>query len=154
MNQGGGSSYSNSFCASWASFKIRDWASPSPSSFAIFALSTRSAILRRLLVGLLPHDRYAAHAAASGDTLTAFAEVYTEARTKPEDVGLTATLTRARGGRVRSDTATRVRSEPGVAGYTAVIPLAMLAPGDYVLTLEARAGRRTVTRQVPFAVVE
>jgi VWFA-related protein len=32
------------------------------------------------------------------------------------------------------------------------LPLATVAPGNYVLTLEARAGRRTVERQVPLAV--
>src|SRR5688572_6514530 len=65
MNQGGGSSYSNSFCASLAKVKICVTAFVSPSALAIFALNTRSAMLRRLVVGLLPHDRYAAHAAAS-----------------------------------------------------------------------------------------
>jgi hypothetical protein len=76
------------------------------------------------------------------------------ARVQGEDVRLTATVTRARGGRVRSEAAPRMRSEPGLAGYTTVIPLAALAPSDYVLTLEARAGRRTTTRQVPFSVGE
>ena len=106
------------------------------------------------LAGVLPSGPTALRRFSAGDTLTAFAEVYTEARTKPEDVRMTVTLARARGGRVRSDAASRIRSEPGVAGYTSVIPLAVLAPGDYVLTLEARAGRRTATRQLPFAVVE
>jgi VWFA-related protein len=106
------------------------------------------------LAEMLPMGPTALRRFGRDDTLTAFAEVYTETRTRPEDVRLTATVTRARGGRVRSEAATRMRSEPGLAGYTAVIPLSALAPGDYVLTLEARAGRRTATRQVPFAVVE
>jgi VWFA-related protein len=107
-----------------------------------------------VLADLLPGGPTALRRFSPDDTLTAFAEVYTEARTKPEDVRLTTTVTRARGGRVRSEAGTRIRSEAGVAGYTAVIPLAEFAPGDYVLTLEARAGRRTATRQLPFAVVE
>jgi len=32
------------------------------------------------------------------------------------------------------------------------LPLADLMPGDYVLTMEARAARRVVSRQVPFSV--
>jgi hypothetical protein len=106
------------------------------------------------LATVLPSGPTALRRFSTGDTLTAFAEVYTEARTKPEDIRLTSTVTRVRGGRVRSDTATRVRSEPGLAAYTAVIPLSMLAGGDYVLTFEARAGRRTATRQLPFTVVD
>ena len=38
-------------------------------------------------------------------------------------------------------------------GYTTRVRLADLAPGDYVLTLEATNGQKTVARQVPFAVV-
>jgi VWFA-related protein len=121
--------------------------------------STQAALHRALrgdeaLATVLPSGPTALRRFSIGDTLTAFAEVYTEARTKPEDIRLTSTVTRVRGGRVRSDTATRVRSEPGLAAYTAVIPLSMLAGGDYVLTFEARAGRRTATRQLPFTVVD
>jgi len=53
---------------------------------------------------------------------------------------------------MKTETPTRT-AEPGRAGYTVRLPLADLPPGDYVLTMEARAGRRTAARQVPFSVV-
>ena len=86
------------------------------------------------------------------DTLTAFAEIYTEPGTRPEDVRLTATLTTARKSQVRRDTGTQLTSEAGRVGYTLRLPLAELTPGEYVWTMEARVGRRTASRQVLFTI--
>lgn len=89
----------------------------------------------------------------SDDTVTAFVEVYTESRTKPGDVRITATVTTSAGARVRSESGTIVSSEPGRIGYTIRLPLATLRGADYVLAIEARQGRRAVARQVPFSVM-
>jgi VWFA-related protein len=91
---------------------------------------------------------------ARSETLTAFVEVYPEARTKVDDVVTTATLAPARGGAARTVPATRVGDEAGRAGYTVRQRLADVPAGEYVLTLEAKAGRRSALRQVPFTVTD
>jgi VWFA-related protein len=88
------------------------------------------------------------------ETLTAFVEVYPEARTKVDDVVTTATIAPARGGTARTVPTSRVGDEAGRAGYTVRLRLADVPPGEYVLTLEARAGRRSAMRQIPFTVTD
>jgi hypothetical protein len=83
--------------------------------------------------------------------LTAYGEVYTKGQTRPPRIAATI----ARAGRLSDAQMTPARvvvTEPGRAGYVARVPLDTLRPGDYVLTLEARDGRRTATRQVLFTV--
>jgi VWFA-related protein len=87
-------------------------------------------------------------------TITALVEVYSDSKTPVESVTMTSTILDARGTKVRTETPTRPSVEPGRAGYTVRLPLAELAPGDYVLTMEAKAGRRSSVRQVPFSVTE
>jgi len=89
---------------------------------------------------------------ARSETITAMAELYTEPRRKVEDVEMTAAILNAQGAKVRTETPTRPGGELGRVGYTVRLPLADLPPGDYALTMEGRAGRRTVSRQVPFSV--
>jgi hypothetical protein len=67
-------------------------------------------------------------------------------------VELTGALTDDEGASVRALTATLATGEPGRWGYTIRLPLADLRIGSYVLTLEARAGRRTASRQIALAV--
>ncbi|HEX5109989.1 MAG TPA: VWA domain-containing protein [Vicinamibacterales bacterium] len=91
---------------------------------------------------------------ARGETITALAEVYSDNRTKVDNFGVTATIHTAQGAKVKTETPERPGAQPGRSGYTVRLPLAALTPGDYVLTMEAKAGRRSVTRQVPFSVTE
>jgi hypothetical protein len=90
------------------------------------------------------------------ETITALVEMYSETRTRVDDVGMTVTIASAAapGAKVRSETATRTAAEPGRIRYTVQLPLAELIPGDYVLTFDAKTPRATARRQVPFAVVE
>lgn len=87
------------------------------------------------------------------DRITAYAEVYTSAQSMPQLATATVApadeLTRTR---IVETTISAV--EPGRLGQLASLPLRDLRPGDYVLTLEARAGRQTATRQVLFSVTE
>jgi VWFA-related protein len=88
------------------------------------------------------------------DALTAYVEAYGDARASAGELSMTAALTTGQGAPIRKETATRVVNDPGRAGFTVRVPLADLMPGEYVLTLEAKAGKRTATRQVGFSVTE
>jgi hypothetical protein len=66
---------------------------------------------------------------------------------------MTATLTAVGGGKSPAVTATRTAVGRDGATYTVQLPLADLEPGDYVLSLEARLGRRSASRQVAYTVV-
>jgi VWFA-related protein len=106
---------------------------------------------------ILPADPTMRRRFAASDTLTALAEVYTGGRTPvPVDqVRVTASVTTAGGARVRDGTPAPVAMIPADAGraaYTVSLPLAGLAPGSYILTIEAQEDERTVRRLVPFAV--
>jgi VWFA-related protein len=89
---------------------------------------------------------------ARSETITALTEVYSDPKTPVEGVVMTVTILNAQGAKVRTETPARSNAEPGRAGYTVRLPLADLAPGDYVLAMEAKAARRTAARQVPFSV--
>jgi VWFA-related protein len=86
------------------------------------------------------------------DTVTAFAEVYPEAKMSLEDLRVTGTVTSSGNAKIMSEPGTRTTSEPGRVGYAMRVPLAKLSPGQYIVTLEARAGRRRASRQVLFTV--
>jgi VWFA-related protein len=87
-------------------------------------------------------------------TLTAYAEAYTAASTPASEVTMTATLTTGKSAKVRGETVTQVTDDPGRTGFAVQVPLADLMPGGYVLTLEAKTGKRTDTRQIGFVVTE
>jgi VWFA-related protein len=106
------------------------------------------------LRGLLSADPTTRRRFARSETLTAFVEVYPEARLKVDDVVTIATLAPARGGTARTVPTSRVGDESGRAGYTVRLRLADVSPGEYVLTLEAKAGRRSALRQLPFTVAD
>jgi len=96
-----------------------------------------------------------------GDLLAAAAEVYSDdPKTTGEDVDVSATIVAAGGKTVLSETAEPVavgNGQPGRWGFKVEMNLGDLAPGDYVLTLEATSRRRPsqpVRRQIPFVVYE
>ena len=126
-----------------------------------------------LLVGdkslrsVLPDDPTALRRFRAADGLSAYAEVYTglddrisTARYDAINVAtLTSTITDSAGAVVvRSQARKVVGQAAGKSlreGFRTDFDLAKLTPGNYVLTLEARAGRGAkdaVTRQIPFAV--
>jgi VWFA-related protein len=75
----------------------------------------------------------------------------------PHDVAIAVTVTGASGPAVFEETDERRSrdAEGGVHRYTLQIPLAEIAPGDYVLTVEAAsraAGGGTVQRRVPISI--
>jgi hypothetical protein len=67
---------------------------------------------------------------------------------------MTMTIATSRGALAWTEAAQPVAAEPGRAVYAIRLPLMDLAPGDYVVTMEAVADRRTVSRQVPISVAE
>jgi nitrogen fixation protein FixH len=100
----------------------------------------------RKLLGAHPT---AERAFARNDTVTAYAEVYMSGR--PD--AMTATVARAgQLSRSRPVEMTLSPADTGRFGVVARVPMRDLQPGDYVLTLEAKAGRQDVTRQVVFSV--
>jgi VWFA-related protein len=90
---------------------------------------------------------------ARADMLQAYVEVYVEERTTPADIQVAAMLTGADGKRGVALTPERVAAKSGQTAYVVPVAFADVAPGEYLLTLEARAGRRSVSRSVPFTIV-
>jgi VWFA-related protein len=96
----------------------------------------------------------------AGDILAAVAEVYSDdPRTTNEDVDVSARVTTTGGATVWSEMANSVEgdngSAPGRWGFKVEISLGDIAPGSYVLSLEATSKRRPdepVRRQIPFLV--
>ena len=88
------------------------------------------------------------------DTVTAFIEVYTDARKAQEGAQVTAALTTGDGARLLTQPGSLVASVPGTAGYAARLPLADVPPGQYILTMEVRDRRRAAMRQIPIAVAD
>jgi hypothetical protein len=89
---------------------------------------------------------------SQADTVTAFAEVYTTSPAALETMRVTATLTTADGAAAKDVAGAARTAEPGRAGYTVRLPLADLAPGDYALTIEARAGDDVASRSLLLTV--
>ena len=111
------------------------------------------------LRGVLPAPPTATREFPRGDMLATFVEVYDNAVQTPHKVDITTTVLADDGRTVFSTTEERSSSElqgkSGGYGVTTQIPLADVAPGMYVLKVEAtsRAGTpRSVSRQVPFRV--
>jgi hypothetical protein len=112
------------------------------------------------LSGLLPGPITATRDFASGDTLAIYTEVYESSRNAAaHTVDLKLEL-RADEGRVvttRSEerSSTELEGKPGGYGFLSEIPLEALAPGIYVIHVEARANigdRPTVSRDVQIRV--
>jgi VWFA-related protein len=92
---------------------------------------------------LLPGPPVAIREFPVGDQLALYTEVYDGDAAKPHGVDITTTLTSDTGSVVFTMTEERKSSELGGArggyGYRAEVPLAKIAPGLYVLQVEARS---------------
>ena len=95
----------------------------------------------------------------AGDELGLFAEVYDNEASSPHKVDITTTITADDSKVVFKATAERESSEiqgkRGGYGYATKVPLTGLAPGRYVLSVEARSrlgGGATARRDVQFAI--
>jgi VWFA-related protein len=95
----------------------------------------------------------------AGDELGLFAEVYDNEASTPHKVDITTTITADDSKVVFKADAERESSEiqgkRGGYGYAVKVPLAGLAPGRYVLSVEARSrlgGGATARRDVPFTI--
>ena len=89
------------------------------------------------------------------DRAHAFVRIYAGGRQTPVRIDVTARVTDATGADVASKTDGVIAEKFGAgrsADYTYDLPLAALAPGAYLLTIEARAAAVTVKRDVRFSV--
>lgn len=109
--------------------------------------------------GALPAPPTAARVFSASDQLAILAEVYDNRATPSHSVDITATMRGDDGRPVFSTSETRSSAElagkPGGYGYTAVIPLKDLAPGLYILKVEARSTLEgSAAREVQIRVVQ
>jgi VWFA-related protein len=111
------------------------------------------------LKDILPGPPTAQREFVAGDTMAAFAEVYDTQGNTPHKIDITATVNQDGGRRVFAHSEERGTDElqgaRGGFGYRVDIPLQDFAPGDYVLTVEARSrlsGNPTVRQDIPFRV--
>jgi VWFA-related protein len=143
-----------------ADVEVPDFSGAPVSLSGVLLASERLAVQRTLvnddaIKRLLSSDPTAVRRFSQWDVLTAYAEVYTNARTRMQDVRVRVGVARAADMRSTREVASRiVASGPDRAGHLIQLNLVELGPGDHVLTLEARAGRRTANRKVPFSVNE
>jgi VWFA-related protein len=111
------------------------------------------------LKGVLPGAPTAIREFPRADTLALFAEVYDNQTSTPHRVAISSSLI-ADDGRVvvaASDerSSGELQGKKGAYGYTREIPLSQIAPGRYVLRIEARtllANGATATREVELRV--
>ena len=104
------------------------------------------------LAELFPNPPTARRRFARTDAVAAYVEVYAEDGIRPDEIRLTATLMTARQSRLRQDAGARLTNGDGRTGYTVTLPLDGLEPGEYLWRLEARAGRRTASREIFLSV--
>jgi VWFA-related protein len=111
------------------------------------------------LRSVLPASPTALRTFPQNDELALFAEVYDDGRLPPHAVDIVSTVKTDEGREVYKAEEERASSElqgrRGGYGYAARIPLTELAPGRYVLTVEARSrlsSQPPVSRQVQFTV--
>ena len=84
-----------------------------------------------------------------GDAVSAYVETYTNSKTKIETVQVKATIAPQSGAMPPRELALRrVTGEPRQSGYLMQVPVSELQAGSYVLQVDARAGRRVVSRQL------
>ncbi len=121
--------------------------------------STMTARPDQALRSVLPAPPVARRTFPSGDEMAVFAEVYDMESTVPHRVDIAATVT-TNAGTVMMKTeqersSSELRGAAGGYGFTARLPLAGVAPGAYVLTVEARSrlsGNPSVRRDIRFTV--
>lgn len=97
---------------------------------------------------------------STDDTLVTFAEIYNNEAATPHTVDITTTLRSADDGRfafqfAEERSTDEIGDDRGGFGQRAVIPLADVASGPYVLTTEARSrlgGAATATRRLGLTV--
>jgi hypothetical protein len=112
-----------------------------------------------LVSAILPTPATAIRTFASGETLTAFAEVYDNDLARPHTVDISATVHGDDGRAVVLQDDARDSREIGTArgayGARTVVPLAGYLPGRYVLSITAksRVGKdAAIVRSIPFEV--
>ena len=113
------------------------------------AMIRRDATIQRFLGTMHPT---AARRFSRRDALTAYVEVYTSTDTKVTQA--VAQIARAGQNRPREYPLTPTYSQPGQTVIRRLFPLREFEPGDYILTLEARADKRTASRRVLFTVTD
>ena len=120
--------------------------------------STKSERLQGLQ-SILPGPPTVARSFGRDESLTLMAEVYDRSRT-PSAVNIVTTVRTADGAEVFRREGTRtggeMKSATGVYRYLETVPLSGLAPGSYVLTVEASSGGKpdsSIRRQVPIDIV-
>jgi len=109
---------------------------------------------------VLPAPPVAARAFPQNDELAVFTEVYDNSGSAPHKVDITTSVLTDEGRVLYKNEETRDSSElqgaKGGFGYTSRVPLSEIAPGSYVLNVEARSrlgDSPTATRQVQFTIV-
>jgi VWFA-related protein len=133
------------------------------SGLAITSLGGASMMTARpddVMRQVLPAPPVAARAFAQNDELAVFTEVYDNSGNAPHKVDFVTSVLTDEGRVLYKNEEVRDSSElqgaKGGFGYTARVPLSEIAPGTYVLNVEARSrlgDSPTVNRQVQFTVV-
>jgi VWFA-related protein len=124
------------------------------SAAGIFATPRPDAQLK----DVLPASPVATRVFDRRETITFRAELYDNSNRSSQSVDFTATLRAVSDGRVvfrSSDERTEGGNTPRTEAYSGEIPLKDLAPGAYVLRVEAksRTGNQFAYREVPFEVI-
>lgn len=111
------------------------------------------------LKDLLPGPPTTDRSFAQDDEITLFADVYDNETTRPHKVDITTSVLSTEGTTMFKAEDERDSSElagrPGGYGHAATVPLQNMAPGLYVLRVEARSRLKSdepVVREVPFRV--
>ena len=122
--------------------------------------SMMTAILDDQMKDVLPAPFVALRAFSQNDQLDLFAEVYDNSGKAPHKVDIVTTVRTGVGQQVfqshEQHDSTELKGAKRALRYTVSLPLSGLAPGDYVLSVEARSrlGKEaSAARQVPFRVV-
>jgi len=133
------------------------------SGLAITSLGGASMLTARadeVMKQVLPAPPVAARAFAQNDELAVFTEVYDNSGNAPHKVDIVTSVLTDEGRVLYKNEEVRDTSElqgaKGGFGYTGRVPLGEIAPGSYVLNVEARSrlgDSPSTTRQVQFAVV-
>jgi VWFA-related protein len=133
------------------------------SGLAITSLGGASMMTARpddVMKQVLPAPPVAARAFAQNDELAVFTEVYDNSGNAPHKVDILTSVLTDEGRVLYKNEETRDSSElqgaKGGYGYTSRVPLSEIAPGTYVLNVEARSrlgDSPTAKRQVQFAIV-
>jgi VWFA-related protein len=120
--------------------------------------TTLTARADTLLQRVMPAPPVALRVFPKNDEVLVFAEIYDRAAGTPHNVDISTTVT-ANGGTVvwkHSDerASSELQGANGGYGHTVRVPMSGIAPGRYVLTVEARSRLgHMASRQVPFEVV-